>query len=205
MSKSSFIGLAIFLCLAGWLAYRIERTAYFTKRDVIRDQPVPFSHKHHVSGLGLDCRYCHVSAEDSSFAGIPSTRTCMTCHSQIWTNAPMLETVRASAESGEALVWNRVNRLPDYVYFDHSIHVRKGITCETCHAKVSQMPLTWKGDPFPVHMKDCLECHRHPDRFPMEKGEVGRFLAALPPGERGERQALAEHVRLLTDCYTCHR
>jgi len=179
VAKSSFIGLAVLLCAAGWLAYRIERTTYFTKRGVIRDQPVPFSHKHHVSGLGLDCRYCHVSAEDSSFAGIPSTRTCMTCHSQIWTGAPMLEPVRASAESGEALVWHRVNRLPDYVYFDHSIHVRKGIACQTCHGQVQDMPLTWKGTPFPVHMKDCLACHR--------------------------RQPGAERVRLLTDCYTCHR
>ncbi len=203
--KAAFAAGALVLCLAVWVAYRVERTTYFTKAGVACEQPVPFSHKHHVSGLGIDCRYCHVSAEDSSFAGLPPTRTCMTCHSQVWTQAQMLAAVRRSAETGQAIAWTRVDRLPDYVYFDHSIHVRKGVACQTCHGRVQRMPLTWRGYPFPFHMKDCLACHRHPERFPREDAELARLSRGFPPGERGHAAALAEHVRLLTDCYTCHR
>ena len=109
-----------------------------------KPQPVPFSHQHHVTGLGIDCRYCHTSVETSSFAGIPPTKTCMNCHSQIWTNAKLLEPVRASYKSGESLQWTRVNQLPDFVYFNHSIHVNKGVGCNTCHGPVDQMPLMYQ-------------------------------------------------------------
>ena len=106
-------------------------------------QPVPFSHEHHVSGLGISCGYCHTSVETSSFAGIPPTHTCMTCHSQIWSNATVLEPVRESYRTGKPLEWVRVHDLPDFAYFNHSIHVNKGIGCATCHGRVDKMPLTW--------------------------------------------------------------
>ena len=123
-----------------------------------KPQPVPFSHQHHVAGLGIDCRYCHTSVETSSFAGIPPTKTCMNCHSQIWTNAALLEPVRESYRSGKSLEWTRVNELPDFVYFNHSIHVNKGVGCNTCHGPVDHMPLMYKH--ASLQMEWCLECHR---------------------------------------------
>ena len=126
-----------------------------------KPQPVPFSHQHHVTGLGIDCRYCHTSVETSSFAGIPPTKTCMNCHSQIWTNAQLLEPVRASYKSGESLQWTRVNQLPDFVYFNHSIHVNKGVGCNTCHGPVDQMPLMYQQES--LQMEWCLGCHRAPE------------------------------------------
>ena len=122
----------------------MQRSPYVTYAGVRKPQPVPFSHQHHVTGLGIDCRYCHTSVETSSFAGIPPTKTCMNCHSQIWTNAQLLEPVRASYKSGESLQWTRVNQLPDFVYFNHSIHVNKGVGCNTCHGPVDQMPLMYQ-------------------------------------------------------------
>ena len=112
--------------------------------ECARPQPVPFSHQHHVAGLGIDCRYCHTSVETSSFAGIPPTKTCMNCHAQIWTNAALLEPVRESYKSGKSLVWTRVNDLPDFVYFNHSIHINKGVGCNTCHGPVDRMPLMYQ-------------------------------------------------------------
>ena len=123
---------------------KIQRSPYVTYAGVRKPQPVPFSHQHHVTGLGIDCRYCHTSVETSSFAGIPPTKTCMNCHSQIWTNAKLLEPVRASYRSGDSLQWTRVNQLPDFVYFNHSIHINKGVGCNTCHGPVDQMPLMYQ-------------------------------------------------------------
>src|ERR687883_45381 len=122
------------------------RSAYATDVGRPIDQPVPFSHKHHVTDDGIDCRYCHTTVETSSFAGIPPTQTCMNCHSQVWAQSPVLEPVRESFTTGRSITWNRVHQLPDFVYFDHSIHVRKGIGCDTCHGQVDQMPLTWKAE-----------------------------------------------------------
>src|SRR6266852_3242441 len=124
----------------------LARSPYFTRQNVVRTQPVPFSHKHHAGDDGIDCRYCHTSVEESSFAGLPPTHTCMTCHSQIWANSPMLEPVRASYKSDRSLEWTRVNALPDFAYFDHSIHVKKGIGCTTCHGPIGDMPLTWRAN-----------------------------------------------------------
>ena len=143
---------------------------YTTWVRVPREQPVPFSHKHHVDGLGIDCRYCHTSVETSHYAGMPPTETCMTCHSQLWTQAALLEPVRQSLATGMPIQWNRVNDLPDFVYFDHSIHVNKGIGCATCHGQVDQMPLTWKENT--LYMKWCLECHRAPENEIRPRGEV---------------------------------
>ena len=136
--------LATLMVVAGviWMNLELIRSPYTTYAGVAKAQPVPFSHKHHVAGLGIDCRYCHTSVENSNFAGIPPTKTCMNCHSQIWTNAPMLEPVRESYRTGKSLIWTRLNDLPDFVYFDHSIHIHKGVGCNECHGQIDQMPLT---------------------------------------------------------------
>ncbi len=188
------------------LVWALPWTDHATGRGRIAAQPVPFSHQHHVSGLGLDCRYCHDLVEVSSTAGIPPVETCMTCHSQIWTNAQMLEPVRRSFATGEPLQWQRVNRLPDYVYFDHSIHVAKGVGCTTCHGPVGDMPLTWKG--ASLTMGWCLDCHRNPAPNLRPRAAVfdphWRRTPDTPPGS----QLMASyHVRTagLTDCSVCHR
>jgi len=123
-------------------------------------QPIPFSHKHHVEGLGLQCQYCHTSVEQSSYAGIPPTKTCINCHSQIWTNADLLEPVRQSWATGASIQWIRVHDLPDYVYFNHEIHVNKGIGCASCHGRVDEMPLMYQQNT--LQMEWCLNCHRNP-------------------------------------------
>lgn len=141
----------------------ITRSPWGTKATVPLDQPVPFSHKHHAWELGIDCRYCHSSVEKTAQAGIPSTQVCMSCHSQIWTNSPMLDPVRTSYAKNEPLRWNKVNNVPQFVYFDHSIHVARGINCNNCHGAVQKMHITWKGKYF--SMQWCLECHRQPQNY----------------------------------------
>jgi len=140
---SVFGGIGIIAVLVTTLA-AINRSSYVTEVGVARSQPVQFSHKHHVSDDGIDCRYCHTSVEESSFAGIPSTKICMNCHTQIWAESPILAPVRESFRTGKSLEWTRVNNLPGFVYFDHSIHVHKGVGCATCHGRVDQMPLMWR-------------------------------------------------------------
>src|SRR5487761_2737260 len=146
LARVSIYGAVFIIAGLVWAAYIINSSSYLTKVYMVRPQPVPFSHKHHVTGLGLACRFCHTSVEDSSFAGIPPTETCMTCHSQIWSDSPMLEPVRQSYQTNKPLVWTRVYQLPGYVYFNHSIHINKGIGCSTCHGRVDQMPLMWRAN-----------------------------------------------------------
>jgi hypothetical protein len=138
----------------------LQRSPWVTRQGQRPDQPVPFSHKHHVQGLGLQCQYCHTSVEKSSYAGIPPTKTCMNCHSEIWTNAQLLEPVRNSWATGESIQWIRVHDLPDYVYFNHEIHVNKGIGCASCHGRVDEMPLMYEENS--LQMEWCLNCHRNP-------------------------------------------
>ena len=193
--------------LAGsvWAAYKINAGSFITDVDVARDQPVPFSHKHHVGDDGLDCRYCHTSVETSSFAGIPATETCMGCHSQIWANAELLEPVRVSFLTGKSLQWTRVHDLPDFVYFNHSIHVNKGIGCSTCHGRIDLMPLTYKVNT--LYMNWCLQCHREPERYIRPRNQV--FNMAWEPApdqlEQGRKLVSEYKVQKLTDCWTCHR
>src|SRR5205807_10060649 len=142
-ARASIIGAVGFFFLLWGVLYAMYRSPYATEQNVPRVQVVPFSHQHHYSGLGIDCRYCHTSVETSAFAGVPPTETCMSCHSQVWTDAPMLAPVRHSLATDTPLEWNRVNDLPDFVFFNHGIHVQKGIGCSTCHGRVDQMPLTW--------------------------------------------------------------
>ncbi len=161
---------------------QISRSPANTKQFNPLDQPVPFSHKHHTKELGIDCRYCHVTVEDQAHASVPSTEVCMSCHSQIWTNSPMLDPVRTSYETGTPLRWNKVNNVPDFVYFNHSIHIKKGISCNTCHGAVQEMHLTWKGQPF--HMAWCLDCHRNPQKYMYEDPKAA-------PKEEGGAPALS--------------
>jgi hypothetical protein len=173
----------------------------------VRDQPIPFSHERHVAGNGIDCRYCHTSVEESNFAGIPPTETCMSCHSQILTDAPMLEPVRESFRSGTPIQWNRVHDLPDFVYFNHSIHVKKGVGCETCHGRVDRMPLMWKQNT--LQMEWCLECHRAPEQFIRPRDQVFT-MGYVPAGDQLEigRKLVQEYhinVKQLTNCSICHR
>src|SRR5215471_6025925 len=153
-----------------WACIQLQRSPYVTYAGVVRLQPVPFSHQHHVAAIGIDCRYCHTSVETSGFAGIPPTKTCMNCHSQIWTNAPMLEPVRESFRTGQSLMWTKVNYLPDYVYFNHSIHVNKGVGCATCHGPVNKMPFMYQESS--MRMEWCLECHRATEKYLRPRDQV---------------------------------
>ena len=204
-AKASVIaGLGVALGLGGILN-NIERTSYVTNVNVQRDQPVMFSHKHHVRGVGMDCRYCHNSVEVSSSAGIPSTEVCMGCHSQIWSEAPILEPVRESWRTGKSIEWNRVHDLPGFVYFNHSIHVAKGMGCQTCHGQVDQMPMVWKQNT--LLMEWCLDCHRAPEKYIRPKDQVFN-MEYKPEGDQavlGAKLVAEYKVRKLTDCSICHR
>jgi hypothetical protein len=168
---------------------------------------VPFSHKHHVGDVGLDCRYCHTSVEKSAFAGMPPTHTCMTCHSQLFTGSPMLAPVVKSFQSGDPLPWNRVHDLPDFVYFNHSIHIAKGVGCATCHGPIDRMPLVWRT--ASLEMQWCLECHRAPEQHvrPLDKVFDLNWQPAGSQVALGKRLVGAYHIHTVTlaDCSTCHR
>jgi hypothetical protein len=189
------------------VAYFMWASPYATDQYVTRAQPVPFSHAHHVGDLGLDCRMCHAGVERAAFAGLPSTHVCMTCHSRIWTNADMLSPIRESQAAGKPLHWQRVNRLPDYVFFDHSIHVAKGIGCSTCHGPVQTMALMRQEQP--LTMGWCLECHRHPERYIRPKDRVFDTSWTTPPDQIAEGHSLMAQYLVRTehliDCSTCHR
>jgi hypothetical protein len=207
LSRVSIFGAVFFLAGFLWLLAAIDRSAYWTRQTVVLEQPVPFSHDHHVGAIGIDCRYCHTTAETAAFAGMPSTATCMNCHSQIWAASPMLAPVRESLRTGRPIRWTRVHDLPDFVYFDHSIHVVKGIGCVDCHGRVDRMPLAFKS--VTLKMEWCLECHRDPVRHLRPREQVVA-MDWRPPAGAGEGQLRAElagqyHVASMTDCSTCHR
>jgi hypothetical protein len=183
----------------------IQSNQYLTQVKIVRKQPVPFSHEHHAGDLGVDCRYCHQSVELSSFAGMPAASVCMHCHSQMWTVAPMLEPVRQAYTTGAPLTWSKVHKLPDYVFFNHGIHVSKGIGCASCHGNVTKMPLMYKE--ATLQMSWCLNCHRNPERFVRPKSEVFNmnWVAPNDEGRLGNRLVHEYHIEKRTDCYTCHR
>src|SRR4249919_3578548 len=166
---SVFGGLGIIVVLVATLA-AINRSSYVTEVGVARSQPIQFSHKHHVGDDGIDCRYCHTSVETSASAGMPSTEVCMSCHKQIWADSPYLEPVRASFKTRKPLEWVRVHDLPDFAYFNHSIHVNKGVGCSTCHGRVDQMPIAYQAST--LQMEWCLACHRAPERFVRPKEKI---------------------------------
>jgi hypothetical protein len=205
ISRLSIYGGVIILAALTYVLYEIALSLWYTDMDVAKQQPVPFSHKHHAGQLGLDCRYCHTSVEKSAFAGLPPTRTCMTCHSQIWTTAPMLEPVRLSYRDDTSLSWTRVNALPQFVYFDHSIHLSKGIGCTTCHGPIADMPLTYRAGT--LYMSWCLNCHRQPEKFVRPRSEVFNPYYQPPSNqlELGRKLVKEYKIQSLQNCSTCHR
>ncbi len=219
------IVLPVMVCAS---ALVVVRSPAVTGQEITIGQPIPFSHQHHVSDAGIDCRYCHQTVESGAYAGVPTTQVCMNCHRELWKNADMLAPVHHSWDTGESLSWNRVHDLPDHVFFDHSIHVRKGIGCYECHGDVSEMPLTWQARP--LTMQWCLDCHRDPQQFvrprslvfitePLEElTDHPDFVAAVQEAGISDsgndnrliaqlRDHLAEdyHLHRRIDCYTCHR
>jgi hypothetical protein len=221
ISRATIYGAVFLLAALLWAVLALQRSPYVTYAKVAKPQPVPFSHQHHVAALGIDCRYCHTSVETSSFAGIAPTRTCMNCHSQIWTNAALLEPVRESFRSGKSLVWTRVNDLPDFVYFNHSIHINKGVGCNTCHGPVDRMPLMYNY--ASLLMEWCLNCHRSPEKYLRPRDQVFNMRYEQPSTlkpltldghEYTDQIALGTDlvkkyklrtVADITSCSTCHR
>jgi hypothetical protein len=205
ISKLTLAGAGILVFAAFWVAYVIYDSPFFNRVGIARAQPVQFSHKHHAGDDGIDCRYCHTSVETSAYAGIPSTHVCMTCHSEIWSDSPYLAAIRDSYNNNTPLQWVRVHNLPDYVYFNHSIHVNKGVACIMCHGRVDQMPLMWAEKS--LEMKWCLSCHRSPELFVRPREHVFD-MNWNPPRDQltmGRRLVKEYKIQKLTDCYTCHR
>ena len=207
-SRLSILAVIALGALLGGVVAMLHLSGYNTNQGVIVEQPFQFSHAHHVGGEGIDCRYCHTSVEESAFANIPPTKTCMNCHSQIWTNAPILEPVRASFRENKPLHWTRVHDLPDFVYFNHSIHVRKGVGCATCHGRVDKMPLIYQE--ASLQMNWCVNCHRNPAQYVRPREEVYNMAWERPAndpdlGKRLVQEYKIASVEQLTSCSTCHR
>jgi hypothetical protein len=205
LSKLSIFG-ALFLAAGTlWLILEINRSPYVTQAGLAREQPVPFSHAHHVAGIGIDCRYCHTSVETSATAGIPPTKTCMNCHSQIWSDSPTLEPVRESFRTEKSIEWVKVNDLPDFVYFNHSAHVNQGVGCTTCHGRVDRMPLMWQE--ASLTMEWCLDCHRGPERYLRPRAEVWNAAYEAPDDQLALGRSLVKEygIHTRTSCSTCHR
>lgn len=201
----ALVGALATFFLVGLVVWLLFGSPYMTAVGIPLNQPVPFSHEHHVGGLGIDCRYCHTSVETSSYAGVPPTHTCMTCHSQLWTEAKLLAPVRESLIKNEPIRWNRVHNVPDYVYFNHSIHVAKGVSCVSCHGRVDEMPLVAKAQT--LYMRWCLDCHTHPAGVLRAKDEVFNMASKNPSQAEGEALAKAYGIKKihLQDCSACHR
>ena len=204
LARVSLFGAIFFLLVSVWILVSLNRSAYATRQTIIRAQPVPFSHDHHTEAMGISCLYCHTSVEDSAFAGIPPTATCMNCHKLIWNDSPMLEPVRESYRTGEPIRWARVNDLPDFVYFNHSIHVAKGMGCVSCHGRVDKMPLLRQA--VSLQMEWCLECHRSPEDFVRPRSEIYNMeWEAEDQATLGARLVEEYDVESLLSCSVCHR
>jgi hypothetical protein len=208
LAKVSLIGSLLLAAFLLWVCLVYTRSSYGTDAGVVRVQNPPFSHEHHVGILGIDCRYCHTTVETSSYAGMPPTKTCMNCHSQIWLGSDVLAPVRDSYRTNRSLHWQRIYNLPGFVYFDHSIHVQKGIGCSSCHGRIDEMPFTYQVPS--LLMEWCLDCHRNPERHLRPRAEVFNIRWQEPPDqlERGRELAQKNHIRdttYLTSCSVCHR
>jgi hypothetical protein len=181
------------------------RTPYNQDRLFPVDQPLQFDHRHHVADDGIDCLYCHSGADKGPYAGIPATEVCMGCHAQIWSRSALLEPLRRSYFSGQPLRWNRVHDLPDFVYFDHSVHVKGGVGCVTCHGRVDQMALDYQV--APLSMGWCLDCHRDPEprRRPLSEVTSMTWTGGGTPPPPIARNLPGRAVDGLTTCTTCHR
>ena len=211
IAKVSIFGGIFLVAASVWVLAEINRSSYNTGQYTEVQQPVQFSHKHHSGDDGIDCRYCHTSVETSNTAGMPPTKTCMNCHSQIWSESPYLEPVRQSWKEGRPIEWTRVHDLPDYAYFNHSIHVAKGVGCNTCHGPVHEMAAVYQAKS--LQMEWCLECHRAPERFLRPKEQVfnmawreeNKTAAELAEGQRLKSAHRVRSSAVLTSCSTCHR
>jgi hypothetical protein len=205
LSKVSLFGVLALIGGLLLLVMVIGRSSYATRQHEIVEQPIQFSHMHHVLDDGIDCRYCHTSVETSAFAGIPPTKTCMNCHSQLFTTAPILEPVRASFREDTPLRWVRVHDLPDFVYFNHSIHIKKGISCVNCHGRVDEMPLMQQENS--LQMEWCINCHRNPENFVRPRSEVTTmgYRPPVPQSVLGPQLVKEYGINSLTSCSTCHR
>jgi hypothetical protein len=207
-ARISLLGTLILLGAVVGLAVLYVHSPAVNKVGVDVPQPVDFPHGFHVAAVGLDCRYCHETVDTSSFAGMPPTQTCMSCHSQIRLDSALLQPVRDSWETGEPIAWNRVNSLPDYTYFNHSIHVNKGMGCETCHGRTDEQRTAVKAETF--YMAWCLECHRQPEKYVRPLDQV--YTMGFSLGENQEaigaslvREYNIRPASVLTDCSICHR
>jgi len=205
ISRLTIFGAVFLIALLGWALLVLARSSYVTNTGIARDQPVPFSHQHHVADLGIDCRYCHDGVTKSSFAGMPPTKTCMNCHQQIWVGSEMLEPVRKAYKEDKPIRWERVHRLADFVYFNHSVHVNNGIGCKSCHGPVEKMPLMYQHGT--LLMEWCLNCHRQPDQFVRPRDEVFNmdYEPDVDKPNLGKELADQYGLRKLTHCSTCHR
>jgi hypothetical protein len=206
IAKASVVLIAVGAAVAGGLFVgALPRSAVMTRQHGAREQPVPFYHLHHTAGMGIDCRYCHTSVDKAASAGIPPTKTCMNCHSQIFKDSPVLEPVRLSFRQDTSIPWVKVHDLPDFVYFDHSAHVNKGVGCTTCHGPVGRMANVWQEQS--LLMEWCLDCHRQPEKYLRPKSEVYSITYQAPAGQLalGRRLKAEYDVRTRTSCSTCHR
>ena len=208
LARLSIVLVVLLAGLAGWALLELQRSPYITQAFVARDQPVQFSHKHHVGDDGIDCRYCHTTVETAASAGLPPTKTCMNCHSQLFSQTQYLEIVRASWKDNQPIKWTKVHDLPDFAYFNHSIHVNKGVGCSTCHGQVDQMPLMWNVSS--LQMEWCIACHRNPEAVLRDKKDITNM--EWKPGDdqatKGKELAKKYNIQskeVLTSCSTCHR
>lgn len=178
----------------------------FTDVGYQPDQPVPYSHKLHAGDLGIDCRYCHVGVEKGPHAGVPPTQTCMNCHASVKKDSPLLTPVRESWTSGESMQWVRIHKAPDYVYFDHSAHIRATIGCEACHGRIDQAVVVKQEQP--LSMSWCLECHKAPENYLRPRG-TATVMGYKPEG--GDQLALGtklkkeNNINPPINCSGCHR
>ena len=204
-ARGSIVAVLLLVSTVFFTLDRLSRSPYATRQNTVREQPVQFSHQHHAGGLGIDCRFCHVTVEKAPSAGIPPTKTCMNCHSQIWVTSPYLEIVRASFRDDKPIRWTRVHDLPDFVYFNHSVHVKKGVGCATCHGRVDKMPLVSQA--ASLQMSWCLDCHRNPAKYVRPRELVTQMDYVAPPDqmELGRRLVKEYQIQSLTSCSTCHR
>jgi hypothetical protein len=204
-ARASIIGGVALLGALYGAADRLSRSTYVTRAEVVIDQPVQFSHQHHAGGIGIDCRYCHTTVERAASAGIPPVKTCMNCHAQIWAQSPYLEPVREAFRTNQPIRWTRVHDLPDFAYFNHSVHVKKGMGCATCHGRVDRMPLMWQN--ASLQMEWCLDCHRNPAKYVRPREAVFEMDYQPPPNqlELGARLVKEYQIQSLTNCSICHR
>lgn len=204
VALAAIVGSVVLLL---WAAFTYNDSGYAWDVGLAKPQPIQFSHAHHVGGLGIDCRFCHESVTESASAGMPAVETCMGCHWQLYTEAPILAPLRDSWRTNRPIVWQRVYDLPDFVYFNHSIHVAKGVGCTTCHGQIDQMHLTAKA--VTLSMEWCLDCHRNPERFLRPEQEVFNHQWSAPPDQEALGRKLINQYQIatfrMTDCSTCHR